>query len=181
MYQNSKVASYSKIVHNRTILKGTNIKGSGFLSNLQQAGDVIKAVVSINNTLVQITRQYESELGLTFLQLAIVNTIRFHEGGTLKQVTEQLSLSKSTASTQVDQLVVKGVIHRETSKIDRRETVLSLTERGAHAAQKSITILPFYQVTTEQLRAKEPENVQSLIETLGQLLEELQHLKGERK
>lgn len=151
------------------------------MSNLQQAGDVIKAVVSINNTLVQITRQYGSELGLTFLQLAIVNTISFHQGGTLKQVSEQLSLSKSTASTQVDQLVAKGMIHRETSKTDRRETVLSLTNQGAHAAQKSITILPFYQATTEQLATKEPEDVHGLIETLEQLLEQLQYLKGEKK
>lgn len=94
---------------------------------------------------MQITRQYESELGLTFLQLAIVNTISFHQGGTLKQVSEQLSLSKSTASTQVDQLVVKGIIHRETSKTDRRETMLSLTKQGTEAAKKKhhdFTILP---------------------------------------
>ncbi|EUJ25207.1 MarR family winged helix-turn-helix transcriptional regulator [Listeria cornellensis] len=151
------------------------------MSNLQQAGDVIKAVVSINNTLVQITRQYESELGLTFLQLAIVNTISFHQGGTLKQVSEQLSLSKSTASTQVDQLVVKGIIHRETSKTDRRETMLSLTKQGTEAAKKSIMILPFYQATTDQLATKDPEDVQNLIETLEQLLERLQNLKGEKR
>lgn len=151
------------------------------MSNLQKAGDVIKAVVSINNTLVQITRQYETELGLTFLQLAIVNTISFHQGGTLKQVTEQLSLSKSTASTQVDQLVVKGMINREPSKTDRRETMLSLTEQGAEVAKNSIMILPFYQATTDQLATKDPENVQDLIETLEQLLEQLQNLKGEKR
>ncbi|EUJ38756.1 transcriptional regulator [Listeria weihenstephanensis FSL R9-0317] len=151
------------------------------MSNLKQAGDVIKAVVSINNTLVQITRKYETELGLTFLQLAIVNTISFHQGGTLKQVSEQLSLSKSTASTQVDQLVTKGMIRRENSKTDRRETLLSLTEQGTEAAKKSIMILPFYQATTEQLATKDPEDVQTLIDTLEQLLEQLQDLKGENK
>ncbi|EUJ22653.1 transcriptional regulator [Listeria grandensis FSL F6-0971] len=151
------------------------------MSDFQQAGDVIKAVVGIHNTLVQITRKYESELGLTFLQLAIVNTIRFHAGGTLKQVTEQLSLSKSTASTQVDLLVGKGYVHREVSKTDRRETMLTLTKQGDLVAQKSIMILPFYQATAEQLAIKSPEDTRILMETLEQLLEQLQNLKGEKK
>ncbi|MBC2181724.1 MarR family winged helix-turn-helix transcriptional regulator [Listeria booriae] len=151
------------------------------MPTLQQTGDIIKAVVSINNALSQITKQHESELGVTFHQLAIINTIQFHQGGTLKQVIDQLSLSKSTASTQVDQLVTKGYIKREFSKKDRRETRLTLTTKGIELAQQSIEILPFYQTTQEQLATQSPETIEAITETLTQVLTQLQHLKGAKK
>ncbi|MBC2173274.1 MarR family winged helix-turn-helix transcriptional regulator [Listeria booriae] len=151
------------------------------MPNLQQTGDIIKAIVSINNVLSQITKQHESELGVTFHQLAIINTIQFHQGGTLKQVIDQLSLSKSTASTQVDQLVTKGYIKREFSKKDRRETRLTLTTKGIELAQQSIEILPFYQTTQEQLATQSPATIEAITETLTQVLTQLQHLKGAKK
>ncbi|MBC1211427.1 winged helix DNA-binding protein [Listeria booriae] len=151
------------------------------MPTLQQTGDIIKAIVSINNALSQITKQHESELGVTFHQLAIINTIQFHQGGTLKQVTDQLSLSKSTASTQVDQLVTKGYIKREFSKKDRRETRLTLTTKGIELAQQSIEILPFYQTTQEQLATQSPATIEAITETLTQVLTQLQHLKGAKK
>lgn len=151
------------------------------MPSLQQTGDIIKAIVSINNALSQITKQHESELGVTFHQLAIINTIQFHQGGTLKQVIDQLSLSKSTASTQVDQLVTKGYIKREFSKKDRRETSLTLTNKGIELAQQSIEILPFYQTTQEQLATQSPATIEAITETLTQVLTQLQHLKGEKK
>ncbi|MBC1285815.1 winged helix DNA-binding protein [Listeria booriae] len=151
------------------------------MPTLQQTGDIIKAIVSINNALSQITKQYESELGVTFHQLAIINTIQFHQGGTLKQVIDQLSLSKSTASTQVDQLVTKGYIKREFSKKDRRETRLTLTTKGIELAQQSIEILPFYQTTQEQLATQSPATIEAITETLTQVLTQLQHLKGAKK
>ncbi|MBC2021347.1 MarR family winged helix-turn-helix transcriptional regulator [Listeria booriae] len=151
------------------------------MPTLQQTGDIIKAIVSINNALSQITKQHESELGVTFHQLAIINTIQFHQGGTLKQVIDQLSLSKSTASTQVDQLVTKGYIKREFSKKDRRETRLTLTIKGIELAQQSIEILPFYQTTQEQLATQSPETIEAITETLTQVLTQLQHLKGAKK
>ncbi|MBC2105660.1 winged helix DNA-binding protein [Listeria booriae] len=151
------------------------------MPTLQQTGDIIKAIVSINNALSQITKQHEPELGVTFHQLAIINTIQFHQGGTLKQVIDQLSLSKSTASTQVDQLVTKGYIKREFSKKDRRETRLTLTTKGIELAQQSIEILPFYQTTQEQLATQSPETIEAITETLTQVLTQLQHLKGAKK
>ncbi|MBC1373704.1 winged helix DNA-binding protein [Listeria booriae] len=151
------------------------------MPTLQQTGDIIKAIVSINNVLSQITKQHESELGVTFHQLAIINTVQFHQGGTLKQVIDQLSLSKSTASTQVDQLVTKGYIKREFSKKDRRETRLTLTTKGIELAQQSIEILPFYQITQEQLANQSPATIEAITETLTQVLTQLQHLKGAKK
>ncbi|MBC1359182.1 MarR family winged helix-turn-helix transcriptional regulator [Listeria booriae] len=151
------------------------------MPTLQQTGDIIKAIVSINNALSQITKQHESAIGVTFHQLAIINTIQFHQGGTLKQVTDQLSLSKSTASTQVDQLVTKGYIKREFSKKDRRETRLTLTTKGIELAQQSIEILPFYQTTQEQLATQSPATIEAITETLTQVLTQLQHLKGAKK
>ncbi|MBC1898593.1 winged helix-turn-helix transcriptional regulator [Listeria booriae] len=151
------------------------------MPTLQQTGDIIKAIVSINNALSQITKQHEFELGVTFHQLAIINTIQFHQGGTLKQVIDQLSLSKSTASTQVEQLVTKDYIKREFSKKDRRETRLTLTTKGIELAQQSIEILPFYQTTQEQLATQSPETIEAITETLTQVLTQLQHLKGAKK
>ncbi|MUT67925.1 MarR family winged helix-turn-helix transcriptional regulator [Paenibacillus sp. NEAU-GSW1] len=59
-----------------------------------------------------------------------------HHRLTLNELTEKLLLERSSVSRLADQLVKEGFIHRETNEENRREVLLSLTQKGIHALTK---------------------------------------------
>lgn len=69
-----------------------------------------------------------AESGLSALQLQV---LRLASGGpTMSDVATRLGLSKSTATSLVDQLAAAGLVERTEDTGDRRRLVLSPTVRG---------------------------------------------------
>ncbi len=56
-------------------------------------------------------------------------------GSPLSQIIRELRLSKQAAGQLVDTLVARGYLDRSPDPVDRRRTTVSLTERGACAAE----------------------------------------------
>ena len=77
--------------------------------------------------------QVWEEMGINFPQLRILFRVRSHPGIDLRTLAEQMGISVSGASQQVDKLVARGFLVREDDPDDRRRLSLELTERGQQA------------------------------------------------
>jgi DNA-binding MarR family transcriptional regulator len=77
--------------------------------------------------------QVWEEMGINFPQLRILFRVRSRPGIDLRTLAEQMGISASGASQQVDKLVARGFLVREDDPDDRRRLSLELTERGKQA------------------------------------------------
>jgi MarR family transcriptional regulator, organic hydroperoxide resistance regulator len=141
--------------------------------DLKLAGEVVQSFVGINKAIVKFTQQNASSLGLTVPQLGILNMIRSRPGLTLKNVTELLSLPKSTVSMAVDGLVNLGLVEREPSQEDRREVHVNATARGKEISQKSIENSLSYKAMAAALEKLPEEDIQLLVRIHNDLLASL--------
>ncbi len=112
-------------------------------NNFKLAGEVVQSFISINKEIIKFTHQNASSLGLTVQQMGILNTIYTIPNITLKEISERLSVPKSTVSVNVDDLVSLEFIERKQSDEDRREIKLKVTPKGQEASKNPLkTQLP---------------------------------------
>jgi DNA-binding MarR family transcriptional regulator len=72
-------------------------------------------------------------MGVTFPQLRILFRVRARPGTDVRSLAEELGISPSAVSQQVDKLVARGLIRRTEHPDDRRHVRLDLTETGEQA------------------------------------------------
>lgn len=125
--------------------------------NVQRAGEVVQSFVSISKTITKFTQQNAASLGLTLSQMGILNVISSISGITLKEITEKLSIPKSSVSVSIDDLVNAGLVERKESKADRREINLNATSKGKELSRKSCENALAYRAMASALE-KIPEN-----------------------
>jgi len=65
---------------------------------IEQAGEGVQSFILLNKAIIKFTQNNASSLGLTVQQMGILNWIASKPGSTLKAVTEQLGIPKSTVS-----------------------------------------------------------------------------------
>jgi len=77
--------------------------------------------------------QVWEEMGINFPQLRILFRVRAQPGIDLRTLAEQIGISASAASQQVDKLVDQDLVVRKDDPDDRRRLSLVLTDRGQQA------------------------------------------------
>ncbi|MFD6511194.1 MarR family winged helix-turn-helix transcriptional regulator [Bacillus sp. NPDC060175] len=149
------------------------------LKNLsfKQAGEVVQSFVTINKEIIKFTHQNASSLGLTVQQMGILNTIYAIPNITLKEISERLSVPKSTVSVNVDELVNLEFIERKQSDEDRREIKLKVTNQGQEASKKSIKNSTSYKAMELALQQLQEDDVQTLLRIHKDLLISLQQFR----
>lgn len=75
-------------------------------------------------------------LGVTFAQLRILFYICRKPGVDIRGLAEELGISASAVSQQVDRLVGRELVHRTDNPEDRRRVALALTERGQELTEE---------------------------------------------
>lgn len=93
---------------------------------------VTRAVLTASRLLVAISARSlaSCEDRVTLPQFRLLVVLSSHGSAKLVQLAEQLAVNPSTAMRMVDRLVAAGLVDRRTNPVNRRETVLSLTEDG---------------------------------------------------
>ncbi|MEH6936427.1 MarR family transcriptional regulator [Bacillus sp. JJ664] len=137
---------------------------------LKEAGEIMKAIVSVNNALIPFTKNISMKLNITAPQLEILSVIQYHGASTLKSVVEQLSLPKSTVSVNVEQLVQQGLIERKQSTEDRREVQLTTTVKGSKIAQQAVVENNAYDVIMQTVEDISNDDLKKLLEFHEKLL-----------
>ncbi|AHV96965.1 MarR family winged helix-turn-helix transcriptional regulator [Paenibacillus sabinae] len=102
----------------------------------RHTAEVYHSFFSVARQLKRLAHQSAAEAGLTVHQLDILRLIRHIPGLTQKEVTERLRVPKSRVSLHIDALVEKELAVRETSRQDRRETLLRLTPAGEELSER---------------------------------------------
>ncbi|PGL74491.1 MarR family winged helix-turn-helix transcriptional regulator [Bacillus thuringiensis] len=145
--------------------------------SFKQAGEVVQSFVTINKEIIKFTHQNASSLGLTVQQMGILNTIYALPNITLKEISERLSVPKSTVSVNVDELVNLQLIERKQSDEDRREIRLKVTNQGQEASKKSIENSTSYKAMELALQQLQEDDVQTLLRIHKDLLISLQQFR----
>ncbi|PEV91625.1 MarR family transcriptional regulator [Bacillus thuringiensis] len=145
--------------------------------SFKQAGEVVQSFVTINKEIIKFTHQNASSLGLTVQQMGILNTIYALPNVTLKEISERLSVPKSTVSVNVDELVNLQLIERKQSDEDRREIRLKVTNQGQEASKKSIENSTSYKAMELALQQLQEDDVQTLLRIHKDLLISLQQFR----
>ncbi|MED4050745.1 MarR family winged helix-turn-helix transcriptional regulator [Priestia megaterium] len=146
--------------------------------DLKQAGEIVQSFISVNTAIIKFTQDNASSLGLTVQQMGILNWISSNPGNTLKAVTEQLDIPKSTVSVNIDGLVNLGLVEREQSKENRREVNLKVTIKGRDISQKSIKNASSYKAVARALEKFSKEDIDSLLHMHKSLLSSLKEINS---
>ncbi|QWI38241.1 MarR family winged helix-turn-helix transcriptional regulator [Bacillus mycoides] len=144
---------------------------------IKQASEIVHSFVKINKEIIKFTHQNASTLGLTVQQMGILNSIYATPNTTLKDISERLSVPKSTMSVNVDELVNLGLIERKQSHEDRREIQLKVTTKGQEMSKRSIENSTSYKAMELALEQLSEEDIQILLRIHNDLLNSLQHFK----
>ncbi|HDX9672528.1 TPA: MarR family transcriptional regulator [Bacillus cereus] len=150
-----------------------NLKNDSF----KQAGEVLQSFVTINKEIIKFTHQNASSLGLTVQQMGILNTIYAIPNITLKEISERLSIPKSTVSVNVDDLVNLEFIERKQSDEDRREIKLKVIPKGQEASKKSIENSTSYKAMSLALQQLQEDDVQTLLRIHKTLLTSIKQFR----
>ncbi|MBE2978447.1 MarR family winged helix-turn-helix transcriptional regulator [Priestia megaterium] len=145
---------------------------------IDQAAEVVQSFISVNKAIIKFTQSNASSLGLTVQQMGVLNWIASKPGSTLKAVTEQLGIPKSTVSVSIDGLVNLGLVEREQSKESRREVNLKVTNKGRGVSQKSIKNASSYKAMASALEKFSKEDVDSLLHMHKSLLSSLKEINS---
>ncbi len=116
-------------------------------------------------------RERLAHLGLTAPQAAVILAIEANPGSGLIAVAQAVGSDQPTISAQVDRLVERGLLTRETDPMDRRRTSLHLTSEAAAVADD---IRSARAAMEERLvSVLGPTQAQTLLDLLNDLTERL--------
>lgn len=147
--------------------------------DMQQTIEVYNSFFSIARRLKKLNHHIAASLGLTVHQLGILNAVRTDPGLTQKDVTERLVFAKSRVSIHIESLVEKGLVIREVSESDRRETKLSLTPEGEALCLRYNDEAISYKALGVSLQQFSQEEVASLLRMHEHLLSQLSEPNSE--
>lgn len=94
------------------------------------AHELIEVIPEVMQTIrSHVRRQRGSDLSV--LQIRVLAFLQHNPGAPLSAVAEHVGLTLPSMSTQVTGLVGRKLLHRATSRVDRRYITLTLTPSGA--------------------------------------------------
>ena len=85
----------------------------------------------LSNTVSQaIAREYESRFALSITEWRVLAVLGRYDGIAAREVAQRTAMDKVAVSRAVAQLMKDGRVRRGTAEHDKRQSVLTLTEKG---------------------------------------------------
>jgi len=75
-------------------------------------------------------RELAKSAGLTAVQIRVLQIVAETGASTPKALSTRMGVSQATITTLIDRLVAKGLVSRQRSEADRRQTNIFLTDEG---------------------------------------------------
>ncbi len=127
--------------------------------------------------ILRATELYSRDLahaaGLTPAQLRVLQITVMKGGSTTpKALATQMGVSQATVTALVDRLVTRGMVARERSETDRRQTNVVISERGQAAVEEAPDALQQRYVRAfEQLKDWEQAQLLASLERVADMLD----------
>lgn len=80
-------------------------------------------------------RELAQKAGLTAVQIRVLQIVNETGQSTPKAISQRMGVSQATMTALIDRLSAKGMVERQRSETDRRQTNLLITEKGRAAVQ----------------------------------------------
>ena len=143
-----------------------DIKQSNFKSEHQRA--IVNLIFTYNWTTAQLKKLFDKE-GLTMQQFNILRIVRGSDKplSTL-QIRERMLDKMSDSSRIVDRLVIKGLLKKITSKLDKRLVEVSITEKGKKKLQRTDLQEDELQQIVKALSTSEAKTLNKLLDKIRQ-------------
>lgn len=126
----------------------------------------------IKTYLDRVTAGRFQELGVTVAEAQFLGAIHHHEGATLKELSELLSVDKSHVTRTVNDLIEKGLVENTASG---HAYSLRLTEEGERTGAKVKGIVDeAWAHLLEDLTSEERDAMDSIIRKISQKIREAQ-------
>ena len=76
------------------------------------------------------SRELAQSAGVTPAQLRVLQIVKQRDGVIPKALALQMRVGQATVTSLVDKLVAQGLVRRQPSQIDRRQTHVMITDKG---------------------------------------------------
>ncbi|SDC53336.1 MarR family winged helix-turn-helix transcriptional regulator [Ruegeria marina] len=80
-------------------------------------------------------RELAQSVGLSAAQFRVLQIVAENDHCTATQIARQMRITQATVTSLVDKLVRHGMVVRERSQTDRRQTIILTTEEGKQAIE----------------------------------------------
>ena len=108
------------------------------------------------------------EIGLSMEQYNVMRILKgkHPEQMCVKDIASRIIEKNSNVPRIIDRLIVKKIVKRTTSKIDKRETLVSLTEKGVSELEEATKLIDSLTEQIVGLDEKESEQINDLLEKM---------------
>lgn len=117
--------------------------------------------------------------GLTYPQYLVLLALWEQDSLVVKQISEKLSLGIGTLNPILNKLVDKGWVMKETSSMDKRAVIISLTEK-ARVTESLITEKLVEKMAHCDALTVIDGDLRAQLQNLNELLTRLNNMEGER-
>lgn len=98
------------------------------------------ALYSANLALNKLYRQLLTGLEITYPQYLVMMVLWERDDVTVSEIGERLFLDSATLTPLLKRLETAGLLHRQRSRKDERQVVVTLTQQGEQLRQKALNI-----------------------------------------
>jgi DNA-binding MarR family transcriptional regulator len=114
-------------------------------------------------------------MDLTYNQYKMLLTIYDKGNCTLNELARELRIAMSSASGMVDRLVNQGFVYRTVDEDNRRQVMISTTEKGEELIRElRLGIVENYRTLLERLPPRDQERLVAAFESLAEILGKLE-------
>lgn len=103
-------------------------------------GQLCFALYSANLALHKLYRQLLTQLEITYPQYLVMLVLWERDDITVSDIGERLFLDSATLTPLLKRLESAGLLHRQRSRKDERQVVVTLTEQGRELRNKAVNI-----------------------------------------
>lgn len=135
-------------------------------SAMASARQVVESVPAIMRLICSGVRKGGS---ISLPQLRVLGFVSRNPGAGVSDVAAHLDVTNPTASVLVDRLVKKSLLVRQEDPSERRRTLLTITDEGAHVLEDARSKAQF--MVAQVLKTQSPEQLSKINEALAILAE----------
>jgi len=119
--------------------------------------------------------QYLDPMGITYPQYLVLLVLWEKDGQPVMDISKRLMLDSNTVTPLLQRMEKAGLVRRARGKVDTRQCIVSLTEKG-HALYERAKNIPESMCNEAMIPAGDLDEIMRMIPTLDKLIEELKKL-----
>jgi len=128
------------------------------------------------------SKSLDKHYGLTSPQLLILHELFQSDQIAIGEIARKISLSQATVTDIIDRLIIKGLVTRTKSSLDRRQVLIKITSNGKDIINKKPSLLQKdFLAKFDELQKWEQHLLLSSVERVASMMKTKSYLKNSVK